>query len=983
MENQTALKPADTHPAFQWRRSETIASLNVTVEEYEHKQTGARHYHVAADNSENVFLVGLKTVPTDSTGVAHILEHTALCGSKNYPVRDPFFMMIRRSLNTFMNAFTSSDWTAYPFASQNRKDYYNLLDVYLDAVFFSNLHELDFAQEGHRVEFAEPENPQSDLVYKGVVFNEMKGAMGSPVSLLWQNLTKHLFPSVTYHYNSGGDPADIPNLSYAELKAFYQTHYHPSNAVFLTFGDIPAVELQQRFEDRVLSQFQRSDKTIEVPLEKRYSAPITVEETYQADDNDPQPNKTHVVTGWLLGESIDLKSKLKAQILSGILMDNSASPLLKALETSPLGSAPSPLCGVEDSNREMTFMCGLEGAKTEDAAAIEAMILDVLEQVALDGVPQEQLESVLHQLELEQREITGGSYPYGLQIILDALPTAIHNGDPVASLNLDPVLEQLHQDIKQANYAQNLVKDMLLNNPHRVRLSMIPDPKHDERAQQEERNKLAQLKSSLSETHVKKILQQTQDLLARQAQTEDADILPKVELSDIPASMHIAQGSQVADLPFPVHYYPQPTNGLVYQQAVIPLPNLDEELLEILPYYSYCLTELGCGDMDYLQTQALQARVSGGISAFSNIRSHVDNVQETSGYFFVSGKALSSNNPAFSQLLYDTLENARFDELGRVRELISQLRASREQGVMRNGHGLAMSAATSGLCAASALKHRLSGVASIQHIKSLDESLKQDNALQAFAAKLEALHQRIKSSSLQFLLVGETEQEATMLKTLNALWQDDAIRYGHKQGSLLQLAPVEEKVKQAWLTNAPVSFCAKAYKTVTMSHADAPALAVLAGFLRNGYLHRSIREQGGAYGGGASFLAENAAFRFYSYRDPRLEETLDDFDRSIEWLLKEKHQQQPLEEAILGVISGIDKPSSPAGEAKDAFTNLLFGRTAEQRQAYRSKILDVTIADLQRVGQTYFDPQTASVAVISNHSNAEVLERMGLEKHLI
>ena len=208
------------HDSFDLVRSEHIDSLNLDIQQFEHRTTGAMHYHMAVDNSENVFLVALRTVPQDSTGVAHILEHTALCGSESYPVRDPFFLMLRRSLNTFMNAFTSSDWTAYPFASQNRKDFNNLLNVYLDAVFFSRLDELDFAQEGHRLEFADPDNPDSELVFKGVVFNEMKGAMSSVTSTLWQTLCHHLFPSNTYHYNSGGEPENIPYLSYEQLQQF-------------------------------------------------------------------------------------------------------------------------------------------------------------------------------------------------------------------------------------------------------------------------------------------------------------------------------------------------------------------------------------------------------------------------------------------------------------------------------------------------------------------------------------------------------------------------------------------------------------------------------------------------------------------------------------------------------------------------------------------------------------------------------------------
>ena len=274
---------SNAHPAFELLREQQIPSLKVQYQEYRHRQTGAQHIHLAADNKENVFLVALRTVPMDSTGVAHILEHTALCGSEKYPVRDPFFMMIRRSLNTFMNAFTSSDWTAYPFASQNKKDFNNLLSVYLDSVFFARLDPLDFAQEGHRLEFADASDASSELTFKGVVYNEMKGAMSSINSVLWQTMSKYLYPTSTYHYNSGGEPADIPNLTYDQFKAFYRTHYHPSNAIFVTFGDIPAAEHQQNFEQQALHRFERLDCHIAVTDEQRYSQPQYFEETYAYD----------------------------------------------------------------------------------------------------------------------------------------------------------------------------------------------------------------------------------------------------------------------------------------------------------------------------------------------------------------------------------------------------------------------------------------------------------------------------------------------------------------------------------------------------------------------------------------------------------------------------------------------------------------------------------------------------------------------------
>ena len=965
------------HPAFELQRSEAIESLNIVVEEYLHKKTGAMHYHMRSDNTENVFLVGFRTMPMDSTGVAHILEHTALCGSKNYPVRDPFFMMIRRSLNTFMNAFTSSDWTAYPFASQNHKDYFNLLDVYLDAVFFTRLHKLDFMQEGHRLEFEKPDDPNSNLVYKGVVFNEMIGSMGSPVNTVWQTLTKYVFPTTTYHYNSGGDPEHIPDLTYEQFMEFYKTHYHPSNAIFMTYGDIPVYELQERFENRALSHFDRLDEHLSVNDEKRYFAPVNVEEYYAFDDEESSDNKTHIVMGWLLGHSTDLEESMKVHLLSGVLLDNSSSPLLQALETTDLGSAPSPLCGVEDSNREMTFMCGIQGSKPENAQGLQDLVMGVLQKIADEGVPQQQMESVLHQLELEQREITGGHYPYGLQLILEGLSSAVHHGDPVAVLNLDPVLNRLRENIKDPDFIKNLIKSYLIDNPHRVRLTMIPDTRLSERRQKAQAAKLAKLKNSLSDDEKNNIIDLAQKLTQRQQQKDDESVLPKVGLDDVPDEMHIAQGETKEYKGLNTTSFGQGTNGLVYQQIICNMPDFSHDLLQHLPYYTANLTELGCGGRDYLETQSLMASVTGGINAFTVTRGKVDNVQDIDSYFFVSGKALARNNKHLCRLMKETLEQPRFDELNRIKELIGQHRAHREQSVTGQGHSLAMLAASSGLNPVASLRHQLSGLQGIQHIKQLDNQLGQAAGLEELAGKFQAIHDAIVSMKRQFLVIGETEHLEDYLNDLAAEWADNVNR--EQTQAPFSLDETSRQIKQLWIANSPINYCAKAYPTVPVEHDDAAALSVLAGFLRNGYLHTAIREKGGAYGGGASYTSDIAAFRFYSYRDPRLVDTLKDFDQSIEWLLSEKHDKQKLEEAILGVIGNIDKPSSPAGEAKDAFQNALFGRTPKKRQFYRSRILKVTMADLKRVAETYFQPEKASTAVITNAATVDQLGDLGMD----
>ncbi len=969
------------HKEFKLIRTQSIDALHVTAEEYEHLGTGARHLHFATENTENVFLVGLKTVPTDNTGVAHILEHTALCGSEKYPVRDPFFMMIRRSLNTFMNAFTSSDWTAYPFASKNKKDFNNLLEVYLDAVFFSRLDEMDFLQEGHRLEFEKADDASSDLSFKGVVYNEMKGAMSSPVSQLWQTLTRHLYPTTTYHFNSGGDPEHITSLSYKDLKGFYQKHYHPSNAVFLTFGDIPAYEHHCRFQDYALSRFAREDHRISISDEQRYCAPIRVQENYPVEKDEPVAHKTHIVVSWLLGHSFDLEENLEAHLLADVLFENSAAPLQRVLEASKLGHAPSPLCGLEDSNREMAFACGLEGSEPGNEEALEAEIFSVLEKVAEEGVEKERLDAVLHQLELSQREIAGDSYPYGLQLILGALPSMLHGGDPVALLDLEPVIEKLRERVKDPDYFKSLVKKLLLDNPHRVTLALRPDTHYDEVRTALVTKQLAEIKKGLSEAEQQRVIDQAEALKQRQIMKDDESILPKVGISDVPLHLQFPKG-EPAKVSKDITCYHQGTNGLVYQQVVIEMPDFDESLQKLLPIYTAVVTALGAGESSYLEMQNRQSALTGGLGAYSSVKGDIDNVQDVKSVIVFSGKALSRNAIALTDLLKETLYNVRFDELERLRELVAQMRARREQGVTSSGHALAMGVASSRMSPGSFLAYQLGGMEGIRSLKMLDESLsagsEKDGAnepLVALAKGLQSIHQRILQQKRQFLVVSEAEVSDEFAQYIHESYKDFT---PVSQGEF-SLPEKRETVKEAWLTSTQVNFCAKAYPTVAVGHDDAPALSVLGGFLRNGYLHRTIREQGGAYGGGAGQDSGSASFRFFSYRDPRLSETLDDFDASVDWLLTEKHDEDELEQAILGVVSQIDKPRSPAGEAKGDYHNLLFGRTQAHREAFRAKVLAVSIDDLQYVAKTYLKSEQASLAVISQQSQRAVLEDLGLE----
>lgn len=731
------------------------------------------------------------------------------------------------------------------------------------------------------------------------------------------------------------------------------------------------------FEDLALARFERQDLDFSIPDERRYSAPLALEAPYPLDGEEDTAEKTHIVLGWLLGHSTDLAEQMNAKLLTDVLLDNSASPLRNALETTELGAAPSELCGLDDDLREMVFAAGLEGSEPEHAEAVEKLVFDVLSEVADKGVPREHVEAMLHQLELQQREVGGGRFPYGLQLMLRVLSPALQGGDPMAMLDLDPVIERLRAEIRDDRFIRRLVQEQLLDNPHRVRVTMVPDTEMSARLAARERERLDRIRAGMTEADVRRVIDLTLELKKRQEAQDDPEILPKVGREDIPGDIPIPEGEGLELAPgLPATWYGQPTNGLVYAQLVVELPPLDETETDRLPLLCDCLTEVGVGASDYRETQARQAAVTGGLSARSSVRAELGDLGRTPGHFVLAGKALVRNARPAADLLAETFRAARFDELERLRELIAQMRTYREAQVTGHGHVLAMTAASAGISPVGALAHRWSGLEGLRRLKALDDSLDDAQRLTAFAESLAALRERILAAPRQALLVGEDERRETLTEVLQTSWAGlggaaGPVGFGIEAGT--------HPVRQGWATSTQVNFCAKAYATVPQGHPDAPALLVLGPMLRNGYLHRAIREQGGAYGAGAGYNGDVGAFRFFSYRDPRLTGTLEDFDRSLTWLAEDATGRE-LEEAVLNVISDIDRPESPAGEAIGTFFATLYGRTPEWRRSFRRRVLEVTLEDLRRVAETYLDPVQAHIAVVASPKTLdEHAQALGLE----
>ena len=950
---------------FNLQEQKNIPLLDVNAQIYNESDFNCKHIHLESDSNEKVFMVAFRTIPQDSTGVAHILEHTALCGSKKYPVRDPFFMMIRRSLNTFMNAFTSSDWTAYPFATLNKKDFNNLLGVYLDSAFFPNLDNLDFAQEGHRLEFQEKNNPESEIEIKGVVYNEMKGAMSSITSQLWHGMSKHLYSSSTYKHNSGGDPENIIDLSHEDLVNFHQKHYHPSNATFFTFGNVDPLEIQSFIKENVLDNFLPSDEVVAVKNEDRLESPKVVSDYYNPQPGDE--NNHHIVLSWLLNESHNPVQLLETYLMSNILLDNSASPLRKVLESTRLGKSPSPLTGLEADQKELVFAAGLEGVDSNKSKEVETLVMDCLKKLVKDGVPKDLIDSSLHQLEIRQREITGSGMPFGLQIMLTCLPACIHNDNPLNVLDLDSAFNTIKNNLKTGNYIENLIDKNLIKNSHRLTYSLIPDTELNKKNEEKIQNKVLEITKNFSSDDKEKLIKLANDLEKRQNSIDDPEVLPKVTKEDIPKTRNYASPLTFAKNESTNYFYKSGTNGIVYHSMIFPCEALDKNELEVASLFSNTLTDIGLGKDGYEDIQKYQSSITGGISAsFITLPNKSDDTFKLA--LKVSSKSLEGNESYMQDLILRTVKESSFDETKRIEELLEFISSDNEKSVIQNGHILSMSNAASQISDIASTNDLTSGLRFVHNTNHLSKLVNEQNELTKYLELLRSINSKI-SNTPSHLFTASALDKANL--NLNFTIKENTNQYKNQNLIAPQSTPI------GWITGSQVCFCAEAFPTVDFRHEDAPALTVLGTVLRNGYLHSAIREKGGAYGAGATQDSNNKVFKFFSYRDPKCTETFNEFKKSREWSIKNITEEQ-LEEGVLGVISSIDKPLSPFGEAMSDFMSSLDQKTQDERLSFRSKVKECSLAKLAMVSEKYLFNESKRSAIAGQNYETE-LKDLGFE----
>jgi Zn-dependent M16 (insulinase) family peptidase len=927
---------------FRLEREDTIAENETKARLWRHEKTGARLLSLENADENKVFGISFRTPPADSTGVAHILEHSVLCGSRKYPVKEPFVELLKGSLQTFLNAFTYPDKTCYPVASANVKDFYNLIDVYLDAVFFPRITPEIFMQEGWHHERPAPEGP---LTFKGVVFNEMKGAYSSPDSLLAEYSQQSLFPDTTYGLDSGGDPKRIPDLTYEAFVEFHRRYYHPGNAWIVFYGDD---DPDKRLEllAAYLDQFEPLRVSSAVALQPRHSAPRTFTKSYAAGE--AAKAKAYVTVNWLLPETTAATANFALRILELVLIGLPSSPLRKALVDSGLGE---DLCGtgLETELRQIYFSTGLKGLAPEAVGKVEGLILETLERIARAGVDADMVEAALNSIEFALRENNTGRFPRGLSLMLRSLTTWLHGADPLALLRFEAPLAEIKDRLARGEKLfEGLIREHLLDNPHRTTLILAPDPALAGVREAEEKERLAAALAAMGDGERAKVAEAAARLEALQAAPdalEDLARIPRLGVADLPrrnTPIPKAEGS-AADCLLLSHELA--TNGIVYLDLAFDLAGLPRELLPWVPLFGRALFETGTEREDFVTLNRRISAKTGGISA-SPYTAPVLGSAAPAARLMVRAKATAAKAPDMAAILQDVLTGARLTDRERVSQLVLEEKARLEQRLVPSGHMLVASRLRARFGAADLASELMGGVEQLFFLRSLAERLESD--WPGVRRTLEELRGRIlRKDGLVANLTADAAGLAGFDPELTELL------------AVLSSAPLAEHVwhpfelprAEGLSIPAQVNYVGKAVSLAAAGYVPTGADLVVSRYLRTAYLWDRVRVRGGAYGAFSLFDLVGGTLSFVSYRDPNLAATLAVFDETAGYLLALDLGADELAKAIVGAVGDIDTYLLPDAKGYTSLVRHLQNRTEDELQARREEVLATTRADFTRFAE--------------------------------
>lgn len=961
--------------AFSLVKEETIPELNSVAKLYIHKRTGARLLSIINDDENKVFSINFRTPPKDSTGVPHILEHSVLAGSEKYPVKEPFVELVKGSLATFVNAMTFPDKTCYPVASQNLQDFYNLIDVYMDAVLHPLLDEQTFMQEGWHYEINDPGEP---LTYKGVVFNEMKGAYSAPDDVLEARIMASLFPKHVYGMDSGGDPRHIPDLTHENFKTFWETYYHPSNAFIYFYGnDDPEARL--KLMEGYLKPYKKKKVKSVIPLARPFKRPKKVEAAYDAGSEQDIENKHYLVVNWILPDTSDAVLNYSLRILGNILVGTPASPLKKALLDSGLGEDLAG-GGMESQRRHFTFSIGLKGTRKRHAKKIEKLIFDTLESLVQDGIDRDMIASSMNTVEFRLRENNTGSYPRGIALMQRVLTTWIYDEDPFKLMAFEGSLGEIKARLlADPRYFESLIQTHLLNNSHRTTLRFSPDPELGRRLEEEEKARLAKVRESLSEGQIAEMVETTKKLKLKQEtpdSPESLETLPVLKLQDlekqsksIPIEVSEIQGATVL-------YHDLLTNGIVYLDLGFDLHALPKDLLPLAEIFGRTLLEMGTESEDYVKFSQRIGKSTGGI--------HTDAIsvaklgsQENILKLFVRGKATMAQVGELLNIIKDALLTAMLDNRERLKQMVLEEKASLESALVPGGAGFVNTRLRAQFGETGWANDQMKGIGYLFTLRDLATDI--DKKWKSVLKKLESIREHLinrKTLICNVTLDAENWKafRPQLESFLGALPANDAKLFDYG------IQPSEKK--EGLTIPAQVNYVGKGANLYELGYELDGSVEVILGYLRMTHLWEKIRVLGGAYGAYAVFDDRSGVLTFLSYRDPNVASTIDSYDKAADFLKSidgSRLSDNELTKAIIAAIGDLDSYQLPDAKGYTSMMRYLTNRTEEIRQRIRDQVLSTNGEDFIAFGEVLEKVAQSTAVAVLGSQNAIESANLGLE----
>ena len=931
MENK--IKKLDAYEVIEAREIEDLNSYGYLLR---HKKTGARVTLLSNDDNNKVFYIGFRTPPADSTGVAHIIEHTVLCGSRNFPVKDPFIELAKGSLNTFLNAMTYPDKTVYPVASCNDKDFQNLMHVYLDAVFYPNIYreEKIFKQEGWHYEL---ENAEDELTINGVVYNEMKGAFSSPDDVLDREVLNSLFPDTPYGTESGGDPDVIPDLTYEEYLDFHRKYYHPSNSYIYLYGDMDMAEKLDFIDKEYLSAYEALAVDSAIAAQESFKAPKEIQKEYSIAEGESEKENTYLAYNTVIGGNLDRKLYIAFQVLDYALCSAPGAPLKQALTEHGIGK--EIYSTYDNGVMQPYFSVVAKNAEADRKAEFVSIIEEVLKEQVSRGIDKKALQAGLNYFEFKYRESDFGSYPKGLIIGLQVLDSWLYDDSkPFIHIEANDTFVALKEELEKGYY-ESLIEKYLLDNTHKTVIVLSPVKGLTAKKDGELQKKLQDYKATLNAQEVADIVRQTKELEQYQEEPSPKEALEKIPLltrEDMKkeAENYINEERHAKDTL--ILFHDIFTNGIGYLRFVFDIGQIPAELF---PYIGVLKNVLGMVDTQNFAYGDLFHETNiktGGVQMVVNTYTNAQNMADYKMTFEVKAKVLYENLSDAFRLVEEIILRSKFDDEKRLYDVIAEVQSRMQASMMSAGHSLAAVRALSYFSPTAAVAEQISGIPQYRLLERLESSFDEEKEV-----LIKNLKQLVKSIFRpENLMVDYTasEKEYPGIEELVEKFKQSLFTEPVEKCSY---APALEKKNEGYLTSAQVQYVCRAGNFINKGLPYTGALKVLKVMMGYDYLWNRVRVKGGAYGCMCSFGKSGDSY-FVSYRDPNLEKTVEVYEKAADYIATFDADERTITQFIIGAVSDLDVPMTPATKGMYSMTGYLTGLPFEKVQQERDELLAVS-----------------------------------------